>query len=46
MRDVDSGICIICPQGTYSDIINAASCTSCPDGQNTTGEGQNFCFGK
>ena len=46
MKDADLGNCIICPEGTYSDTVNAASCTSCPEGQTTYGEGQSFCFGK
>ena len=49
MKDAISGDCIICLKGTYSDTINAASCTSCPDGQTTPGNGSNdaaLCFSK
>ena len=41
MRDADSGDCVACPKGTYSDTENAASCTPCPEGQTTKFEGTN-----
>ena len=48
MRDEDSGDCIICPRGTYSDITDATSCTPCPEGKTTRYEetsNANLCFG-
>ena len=48
MRDADSGDCIVCPKGTFSETIDADSCTSCP-GQITFEEGFTMasqCFGK
>ena len=30
MRGVESGNCVKCPIGTFSDIPDVASCTSCP----------------
>ena len=47
-RDADSGDCVACPKGTYSDTPDAASCTSCPDGKTTPDEGTDdasLCFG-
>ena len=38
-KDPDSGDCVKCPRATYSDTVNATSCTSCPDGQTTYVEG-------
>ena len=35
MRDADSDECVCCPQGTYSDTVDATSCTSCPGGTTT-----------
>ena len=37
---VDS--CFVCPIGTYSDTFDTEeSCTSCPEGQTTSGGGSN-----
>ena len=47
MRDGDA--CNACPQGTYSDTVDAASCTSCADGLTTVSEGTynaSDCIGK
>ena len=38
-RDADSGDCVACPKGTYSDMIDGDSCTSCPEGKTTLDEG-------
>ena len=49
MRDADSGDCVACPKGTYSDTENAASCTSCPVGESTPEDGADdaeLCFSK
>ena len=49
MRDTGSGDCVACPKGTYSDTAEAASCSSCPEGQTTLGEGTgdaSLCHGK
>ena len=49
MRDADSGDCVICPKGTYSDTVNAVSCTSCPEGETTPESGsddEGWCFSK
>ena len=49
MRDPDSGDCIPCPKGTYSDTAEATSCTSCAEGERTPSEATNnasLCFGK
>ena len=49
MMDSNSGKCVICPQGTYSDRQGATSCSTCPEGQTTAEEGANnlsLCFGK
>ena len=35
MRDADSGDCVTCPKGTYSDTADADSCTTCPEGKTT-----------
>ena len=35
MRETVSGNCTACPQGTYSDMIEASSCTPCPEGLTT-----------
>ena len=35
-RDADSGRCVKCPMGTFSDTVGDASCTSCPEGTTTT----------
>ena len=35
MRDADSDECVFCPQGTYSDTVDASSCTPCPEGTTT-----------
>ena len=48
MRDANSGNCVICPSGTYSDTTDATSCIPCPEGKNTRYEGTsnaNLCFG-
>ena len=48
-RDADSGDCVKCPIGTYSDTVDAASCISCPEGKTTRYEGQrtaDSCVGK
>ena len=34
-RDSDSGDCVACPIGTYSDTVEATSCTSCAEGEST-----------
>ena len=49
MRDPDSGDCIPCPKGTYSDTAEGSSCTSCAEGETTLNEAVNnasLCFGK
>ena len=49
MRDPDSGACVACPKGKYSDTAEATSCTSCSAGETTPSEGTNsasLCFGK
>ena len=35
MKNATSGDCVDCPIGTYSDTVDAASCTSCPEGTTT-----------
>lgn len=32
-------MCRQCRQGTYQDAVGQTSCTACPNGQSTTGEG-------
>ena len=49
MIDSDSGNCVPCPKGTYSDTENSASCTSCPEGETTPGnrtDDAELCFSK
>ena len=49
MRDADSGSCMKCPRGTYSDTLGTASCTPCAEGLTTGREGAdavNSCTGK
>ena len=49
MRDADSGNCVACPKGTYSEKSGATSCTSCPEGQTTYRAGGSspvFCYCK
>ena len=48
MKD-DSGDCLECPIGTYSDTVGAASCTSCPEGLSTgrkKADDLGLCIGK
>ena len=35
MRDDDSGDCVKCPIGTFSDTVGDAPCTSCAEGKTT-----------
>ena len=37
--DSEAGHCRTCPIATYSDTINATSCTPCPNGETTAQEG-------
>ena len=49
MIDADSNDCVKCPRGTYTDMLDASSCTSRPEGQTTVDEEASeasFCFGK
>ena len=48
-RDSAANECALCRIGTYSDTVNATSCTSCPQGYITSQEGSNRdvqCTGK
>ena len=49
MRDADSGDCVACPKGTYSDTVDVDSCSSCPEGQTTVNAASydaSLCYGK
>ena len=38
-RNMATSDCQICPVSTYSETINAESCTACPDGETIPFEG-------
>ena len=42
-KDSTTNECKACPRGTFSDQVNAASCTSCPEGKTTSGVGNTEC---
>ena len=48
MKNATSGDCVNCPGGTYSDTVDAVSCTSCPEGTSSyTGSfDASNCIGK
>ena len=42
-KDSTTDECKACPKETFSDEVDATSCTSCPEGQTTSGEGNTEC---
>ena len=42
-KDSTTNECKACPKGTFSDEVDATSCTSCPEGQTTSGDGNTEC---
>ena len=41
--DASTQQCVDCPINTYTNTNNADTCTPCPEGQVTTGEGNTHC---
>ena len=50
MKDAGSDLgCRMCEKGTYNDVLNAESCTPCPEGQTTysnRARSADQCYGK
>lgn len=41
--DPDTGACVDCAPGTYSDVLSSLECTPCPRGQAATAAGSSRC---